>query len=675
MAANLDIVIRAVDQLSGPLSDISDKMKNMGRRMQSTGVQAIALGGAMAAPAIAALKMASDFEDSLVNIAALTNTPADAVEHLREEILEMAKVIPKSPSELGAAAYFILSSGVDDVNKAMAILEMSAKASSAGLGETKIIADALTSVMNAYGLSADEASFATDTLVNIVKLGKGEPEDLAASLGHVIPIAAQMGVEFQQVGAVLATLTNTGLDAAESVTAIRGIMNQILSPTEAATKKFAELGLPLVEFRKMVDADFVRAMQRLMDATGGSEETLALLFPEIRGLTGVMAAFGNQADQTASNLEQINAGLGATDKAFATASESASFKFKAAVNSVNVAMIKFGAQALPIVVKVIEGVSVLANKFAGLPAPLQKLIIVGTLLAAGFLVVVGTAAVLAGSLLILAAAFTTTWIAATAGLILVIPALIAIGVAAYLFRDQIADVLNSVLSFVQGHQTEIAAIIAILFPFAIPLLLAYKFRDEIMAVFNTVRNFIQGHQAEVAAIIAVLFPFIIPLAAAFKFRDDIAGVFNAVKDVVLDLLSFVSGAMNQVGESVTAPLRTVQSVVRTLIQWFERLIDTINSIPSPGDIVPNLPGVPDVNPFRAMGGPVQRGLSYIVGERGPEPFIPSTNGTILPNSALLGAATAGGTIAINIYATPNQSARDIALCVREELRNLQRRGR
>jgi len=37
--------------------------------------------------------------------------------------------------------------------------------------------------------------------------------------------------------------------------------------------------------------------------------------------------------------------------------------------------------------------------------------------------------------------------------------------------------------------------------------------------------------------------------------------------------------------------------------------------------------------FRAMGGPVSAGRSYIVGERGPEVFMPSSSGNIIPNGA------------------------------------------
>jgi len=39
-------------------------------------------------------------------------------------------------------------------------------------------------------------------------------------------------------------------------------------------------------------------------------------------------------------------------------------------------------------------------------------------------------------------------------------------------------------------------------------------------------------------------------------------------------------------------------------------------------------------PARAKGGPVQKGKAYMVGEQGPEPFIPNESGTIIPNSQI-----------------------------------------
>ena len=51
--------------------------------------------------------------------------------------------------------------------------------------------------------------------------------------------------------------------------------------------------------------------------------------------------------------------------------------------------------------------------------------------------------------------------------------------------------------------------------------------------------------------------------------------------------------------------------------------------------------------FKADGGPVQGGRSYIVGERGPEVFTPGVSGGITPNHALGGSTN----ISINVDAS------------------------
>jgi phage-related minor tail protein len=56
-----------------------------------------------------------------------------------------------------------------------------------------------------------------------------------------------------------------------------------------------------------------------------------------------------------------------------------------------------------------------------------------------------------------------------------------------------------------------------------------------------------------------------------------------------------------------------------------------------------------------MGGPVTGGTPYIVGENGPELFVPGASGTIVPNDVLAASASragggGGNTYAINVQA-------------------------
>ena len=51
---------------------------------------------------------------------------------------------------------------------------------------------------------------------------------------------------------------------------------------------------------------------------------------------------------------------------------------------------------------------------------------------------------------------------------------------------------------------------------------------------------------------------------------------------------------------------------------------------------------------RALGGPVSAGSPYLVGERGPELFMPSRGGSIIPNNALGGGGTS---VVVNVDAS------------------------
>lgn len=68
-------------------------------------------------------------------------------------------------------------------------------------------------------------------------------------------------------------------------------------------------------------------------------------------------------------------------------------------------------------------------------------------------------------------------------------------------------------------------------------------------------------------------------------------------------------------------------------------------------------GAADVSEYdgeRAIGGPVARGRTYLVGERGPELFTPTQDGAITPNHrlmvapSLVGSADRGGTTVVNV---------------------------
>jgi hypothetical protein len=105
------------------------------------------------------------------------------------------------------------------------------------------------------------------------------------------------------------------------------------------------------------------------------------------------------------------------------------------------------------------------------------------------------------------------------------------------------------------------------------------------------------------------------------------------------------------GTTLKIALEAVATVVTILINGFSQLSEFIGNAYSAivafvnfvknNPLVSGIGGVID-NVFggaRAAGGPVSSGKSYLVGERGPELFVPSGSGNIVPNSAM-----GGGTV-------------------------------
>jgi hypothetical protein len=72
----------------------------------------------------------------------------------------------------------------------------------------------------------------------------------------------------------------------------------------------------------------------------------------------------------------------------------------------------------------------------------------------------------------------------------------------------------------------------------------------------------------------------------------------------------------------------------------------------------------------AAGGPVTSGTPYIVGERGPELFVPSGSGSIVPNNRLQSSGAAGGGVTINYHIAAGVSRSELAPILESERRRL-----
>lgn len=321
-----------------------------GRGKLLTTTAAVAGGLALAGVGAGALSSASKYEDTLAKINVLTDATDEQTKQLSDKFLELSKTIPKTPNELGASAYFVLSSGIKDVNTALEVTELAAKASAVGLGEAKDVARVVTSTLNAYKGTGLTAAQVTDILVAAVKEGSAEANDFAQSLGRVIPVASNLGVGFDELAATIAALTNAGLDTSEATTGVLGILNQLQKSTPDAEEALESVGLTIEGIRRSIqDKGFVATMQDLAVAFSGNTSAIRPLLPEVRGLNAFVSAFIVQGKNASNILVNIRKEGGITNRAFEEMSKTFSFQKDLLRNQLNVALIQIGTAILPTV--------------------------------------------------------------------------------------------------------------------------------------------------------------------------------------------------------------------------------------------------------------------------------------------------------------------------------------
>lgn len=150
---------------------------------------------------------------------------------------------------------------------------------------------------------------------------------------------------------------------------------------------------------------------------------------------------------------------------------------------------------------------------------------------------------------------------------------------------------------------------------------------------------------------------------------------NATQGFASDITDIFFDTTQSIGDMFQSLFNRIAQMIveQAVIQpWLDAIGGLIGGIIGGGigEITP--PNIPK----RAMGGPVAAGAPYLVGERGPEIFVPGRSGTIVPHGAMVG----GPTINFNI-ATPDPRAAAAIIAANERTivaivnRAMQRAGR
>ena len=188
-------------------------------------------------------------------------------------------------------AYQALSNQVVKGTETFKFMATAQKLAATTVATTAQSVEALSSVINAYGMSAADAEAISAKLFVAINLGRFRMQDLSGSLGQITVMGKQMGASFDELMAGMIGLTRQGMTWANAMTQMRGIMNQLLKPSDALKTAYKELGVASGEEAVRTYTLF-GLLDKLAEKARGSSTALAAEFRNMRGLLGVLATTG-----------------------------------------------------------------------------------------------------------------------------------------------------------------------------------------------------------------------------------------------------------------------------------------------------------------------------------------------------------------------------------------------
>ncbi len=264
-----------------------------------------------------AIRNGSVYETSLAKVGTIADLGKLSIQKLGSQITDMSNTMGIAATDIAEATYQAISAGQDTAN-AVEFAGQAAKLAAAGFTSTTSAVDILTTALNAYGLSADQADHVSDVLLTTQNLGKTSVDELSSSMGRVIPLAAAYNVSVENLSSGLAVMTANGIATAEATTYTKSMLNE-LGDTGSSVgkilqqqtgKSFAQLS---ADGKSLGDV-----LQVLYDSVGDDGTAFAGLWSSVEAGTGALSLASGGADKFNGVLAQMVDSAGATDTAYQT---------------------------------------------------------------------------------------------------------------------------------------------------------------------------------------------------------------------------------------------------------------------------------------------------------------------------------------------------------------------
>lgn len=360
-----------MDKFGKESEEAADKSNEFGDKSQNaiTGLDEVltAAGIVMALHEIGAAFVecsdaSAEFETSMAVVSTIADSAVLSSEQISAQIKQVSRDTAIAVTDLADATYGAISASIDTAD-AVAFVEQANQLAVGGFTSQATAVDVLTTAINAYGLSADKAGQLSDYLVTTQNLGKTTVDQLASSIGMVIPSAAAFNVQMDNLSTAYAILTANGVQTAQSTTYLKAMFTELANTeSEVAQVLQEETGK---SFSVLMEQGYSLGdvMQILGDSVDGNTTAFMNMWGSMEAGSGAVSLYNSGAEKYAQVLDQMQQSAGATAEAYETMTNTTEFSSQRMANSFNNLKIAIGDDLNPVVSDFQNGIADIVDGF------------------------------------------------------------------------------------------------------------------------------------------------------------------------------------------------------------------------------------------------------------------------------------------------------------------------
>jgi TP901 family phage tail tape measure protein len=646
-----EVVLKGGKEAGDQLDSLDKKGSSAGGVMEKLGGAVTAMGLAFGAAAVgmaaAATTLAVDFQKGMSNIATLLDGDVNSrIEEMGTVIKELQVGTGQDFATLQDGLYQVVSA-LGDSAESMGILEIAAKGAKAGNAGVSDSVNLLSAVMKGYGnVSEEAAKKASDLAFTTVKLGQTSFPELAASLGKVIPLASTLKVSQEELFGVMATMTGVTGNTAEVSTQLRAALTSLMKPTGNMQEALEKMGYA-TGAQALEALGLQGTLSALKNEVGGNEVQFSNMFSSVEAGTLALAATGSQADVLAEKTLAMSEAIGATDSAFKAQTNNLQGTIDQLKQFGTVAMLNIGEKFLPVLQRSLDWVIEHMPQIEGFFNKVFDTIgfVVSTVVSifeTFFLPILNQIYdFVVANIPTVQALFETAFNMIT-----------EVATTLYdFFNEYILPIFTQLFEWVMGHMPTIQETAQKMFDriIRVATLMWEFFKENILPILATFYEWVQSNMPLIQSIVESVFKAIFTVAELVWdfFEFVLIPVFQALWDFISPTFPLIQavvestfGAILKTVESLASGFETMIGWVKSAVDWIEKFNKTkveekdVSSSGGHGGISSGLKEF--TGGKRALGGPVNAGQTYMVGERGPELVTFGRSGMVTPNHELGG---------------------------------------